>query len=406
MRATSRVLELVSSFLDLKIEIPCWTSGRLWLLRIGLYKLERAKPIADDWIWIIDHTVQLGKEKCMVILGIRRETFPKGELHLIHEDVEPIALIPTEQSNGEIVFQQLEKTIDKTGIPIQIVSDHGTDIKSGVGKFCEKYDTVHTYDMKHKGAAILKRELKGNSDWEEFSKRASKTSKKVQQTELSGMAPPNQRSKARYMNLDKLVDWGTKILLHLDAEKIEQGEDFESCRMYDKFGWVCEYRDQLKDWKSLVEMVEITNKFVNFMGLYKGINKDLRMQLDELPQNQRFAHVKKELIGFAKEQHGKMGDEDRLLGSSEIIESVIGKYKGLQHDQVKGGFTGMLLGLSASVSDLTMETVKDAIDSTPTKNVWRWIKENIGKSVHSQRKEFNKIAEEMEQKRDENLCTV
>jgi archaellum component FlaC len=404
MRATSRVLEIVSSFLGLEIDIPCWTTGRLWLLRIGLYKLERAKQIADDWIWIIDHTVQLGKEKCMVILGIRREKFPKCELYLTHEDIEPIELIPVEQSNGEVVYQQLEEAIGKTGIPMQIVSDHGTDIKSGVEKFCKKYNTVHTYDTKHKGAAILKRELKGDPEWEEFSKRASKTSKEVQQTELSGMAPPNQRSKARYMNLDKLVDWGTKTLLCLDAAKREQGGDFESCRMNEKFGWVCKYRDQLEDWKRLVEMVGSTNKFINFMGLYKGIDTDLHSELDELPENQRFAHVKEELIGFAREQQSRMGDEDRLLGSSEIIESVIGKYKGLQHDQVKGGFTGMLLGLPALLSDLNMETVQKAIDSVPTKKVWQWTKDKIGKSVYSQRKEFNKIAKEMEQKLDDKLC--
>lgn len=406
MRAASRVLALFLSFIELEIEIPCWTTGRLWLLRIGLYKLERVKPIADDWIWIIDHTVQLGKEKCMVILGIRRETFPEGELHLTHEDVEPIALIPVEHSNGEVVFQQLEEAVKKTGVPMQIVSDHGTDIKSGVEKFCEKYDTVHTYDTKHKGAAILKRELKGDPDWEQFSKRASKTCKMVQQTELSGMAPPNQRSKARYMNLDKLVDWGSKILLRLDVEKNDRGGDFENGRMYEKFGWVYEYRSQLEDWKRLVEIVETTNRFINFMGLYKGIDADLRRELGELAANQRFERVKEELIEFTIEQYRKMGEEDRLLGSSEIIESVIGKYKALQRDQVKGGFTGMLLGMAASVSDLSMETVQKAIDTISTQKVWRWIKENIAKSVNSQRKEFNKIAKEEEQKRDDKLCIV
>jgi hypothetical protein len=390
-------LKIISAFLELGIEMPCRTTGRLWLLRIGLHKLERAKPIADDWIWIIDHTVQLGKEKCMVILGIRCGALPDGELYLTHKDVEPVALIPVEQSNGDVVFQQLEQTIEKTGIPRQIVSDHATDIKSGTEKFCRKYSTVHTYDTKHKGAAILKRELNGDPDWDKFSKQAGKTSKKVQQTELAGMAPPNQRSKARYMNLGELVDWGAKILLHLDAEKIEQDEDFENCRMNDKFGWVCDYRHQLEDWKSLVKIVDTTNNFINFMGLYNGIDKDLRLQLEELPQNMRFTHVKEELIEFAKQEHKKMGDADRLIGSSEIIESVIGKYKGLQHDQVKGGITGMLLGLAASVSDLTIETVKEAIDSTPTKKVWHWIRKNIGKSVHAQRKDFNNIARDLEQ---------
>jgi hypothetical protein len=82
MRGASRALEIVGSFFELGIEMPSWSAGRLWLLRIGLYKLERAKTIADDWIWIVDHTVQLGNEKCMVILGIREKWLPNCELHL------------------------------------------------------------------------------------------------------------------------------------------------------------------------------------------------------------------------------------------------------------------------------------------------------------------------------------
>jgi hypothetical protein len=109
MRAASRALNLFLSFLGLEVSVPSWSAGRLWLLRIGLYKLERPKQIAGDWIWIIDHTVQLGKEKCMVIVGIRQEHFPEAQLHLTHEDVEPIALIPVKQSNEEVVFQQLEE---------------------------------------------------------------------------------------------------------------------------------------------------------------------------------------------------------------------------------------------------------------------------------------------------------
>jgi hypothetical protein len=404
MRGSSRAVEIVSSFLELGIETPSWSAGRLWLLRIGLYKLERPKTIADDWIWIIDHTVQLGHEKCMVIVGIRQSTLPKGELFLAHEDVEPIAIIPVEKSNGEVVFEQLEQSVEKTGIPKQIVSDNGTDIKAGVERFCEKYDTVRTYDIKHKAATIVKRELKGEARWEQFSKLAGKTNKKVQQTKLSGMAPPNQRSKARYMNVDELIDWATDMLVRLDVEKRQLGEKFETCELYEKFGWLFEYRYELRDWKSLVDTVKTANSFVNFMGLYRGVDEDLRQILDDLPQNRRFSNIKEELILFAAEQQQKIGVEDRLLASSEIIESVIGKYKKMQHDQVKGGFTGMLLGLSAALSDLSMDTVKIAIDSTPTKKVWRWIKENLGKSVHAKRKEFHKIAREEEQKSAKNLC--
>ena len=49
--------------------VPHYTTVRFWLLRVGLHKLNRPKEQASDWVWIIDHSNQIGKEKCLVILG-------------------------------------------------------------------------------------------------------------------------------------------------------------------------------------------------------------------------------------------------------------------------------------------------------------------------------------------------
>jgi hypothetical protein len=55
-------------------------------------------------------------------------------------------------------------------------------------------------------------------DWSKFVQNASKTSKRVQQTSLAQLAPPNQRSKARYLNVDTLVAWGQNMLCYLDCQ--------------------------------------------------------------------------------------------------------------------------------------------------------------------------------------------
>jgi hypothetical protein len=403
LRASSRILNLTLSFLNLDLPVPSWYTGRLWLLRIGLYKLERPKPIANDWIWIIDHTIQLGNEKCLVILGIRQAWLPKEELHLTHEELEPIALIPVDHSNGDIVFRQLEETIIKTGIPKQIVSDQASDIKSGVDKFREKYRTIHTFDFKHKGAAILKKELKDDPDWQDFIKNASATNSKVQQTDLAFLGPPNQRSKSRYMNCDRLVKWGMTALSYLDCTDTTQPKNE---KLAEKFGWLHNFSEQLEEWQGLVELIKTANNYINFMGLYKHLDKDLKDVLSECVLAERYRHIRGEILDFVKEQQGKVPSEDRLLGSSEIIESVIGKYKGLQNDQVKGGITGMLLGLAASVSELTLETVNKAMASVSNEKLWNWIKENVGKSVYSKRKEAYDSVKNKEQKWDENLTAV
>ena len=133
---------MIASFFKLPLSVPSWYTGRLWLLRLGFYKLTRKKQKAADWIWIIDHTIQWGSEKCLVILGLRQRDLPVAETILNHEEVEPIALFPVTSSNGQIVYQQLERATEYTGVPKQIISDHGTDLKKGIELFCEQHRQI------------------------------------------------------------------------------------------------------------------------------------------------------------------------------------------------------------------------------------------------------------------------
>src|SRR5450756_3069216 len=90
----SRVIEIMMTVLKLPLPSPSWYSGRLWLLRVGYYKLTRPKEQADDWVWIVDHTIQIGAEKVFVILGIRLNSLPLRGNCVTHLDVEPISLYP------------------------------------------------------------------------------------------------------------------------------------------------------------------------------------------------------------------------------------------------------------------------------------------------------------------------
>jgi hypothetical protein len=160
LRCAERAIERMMTSLQFTMPSPSWYAGRLWILRLGYYKLSRPKERGDEWVWIVDHTVQIGAEKCLVILGMRLSALPAMGEYLSHEDVEPIALWPVKKSNGDVVHQQLEAGIEKTGIPREIVSDHGTDLRSGIDKFCQAHhETCTVYDIKHKTAALLKHEL-------------------------------------------------------------------------------------------------------------------------------------------------------------------------------------------------------------------------------------------------------
>lgn len=77
---------------------------------------------------------------------------------------------------------------------------------------------------------------------------------------------------------------------------------------------------------------------------------------------------------------------ERLIGSSTIIESVFGKYKNIEKEQSSSRFTNLLLALPAMLSTTSSEVVKQAMVATKAKQVWEWLKNNIGQSVQAKRK--------------------
>ena len=48
---------------------PTFCTIRHWVLRLGLYELQRAKEQASDWVFIVDATIGVGEHKALVILG-------------------------------------------------------------------------------------------------------------------------------------------------------------------------------------------------------------------------------------------------------------------------------------------------------------------------------------------------
>ena len=402
-RCASHTLGLVGSFWQLSLSVPSYVTGRLWLLRLGYYKLTRPKERADDWVWIVDHTVQLGTEKCLVILGLRLGDLPAADRCLSYEDVEPIALWPVKHSNGRVVYQQLEETIDKTGLPREIVGDQGSDLRSGIQQFCQVHpETCYIYDIKHKTAAVLKHELQNDEAWLTFTKLAAQTKKKVQQTVLAALAPPNQRAKARYMNVDCLIRWGHNILTFLDQQSPQNHTPFDPEQVKEKFDWVIEFRKPLEQWRQLLEVITTTESFVRKRGLYHGACRDLVKELPELSaQTQRTKSVRQQLLTFVATEELKANPTERLLGSSEVLESLFGRLKRLEQDQAKSGFTGLLLSIAAMVSTTTTEVVQKTLETVPTKKVLAWSKKYLGQSVQALRKEAFASDNKTEQKPDQ-----
>ena len=230
-RAAAAVLKLVAPYVSGMSRVPCANSGRMWLMRLGLHELLRKKETAEDWVWIMDHTVQLGPQKCLVIVGVRLSAWRRKRGPLQHEDLVLLRLTPMKQSTAVAVAEELEATRRQTGVvPAAVLSDEGAELKSGMALFRERCPQArrvpHVFDIKHKVAILLKKELHHDATWQSFVTQSNRAKLQTTLTELAFLVPPGLRNKARYMNLDTLVDWGRRVLAYLDDPRdVGQGKN-------------------------------------------------------------------------------------------------------------------------------------------------------------------------------------
>lgn len=387
LRGSARVLALIAEACGLLVEIPHWTTGRLWLMRLGHAVLTMPLEKADDWAWIADHSVQIGQEKCLVILGIRLRNLPPPGECLQHNDMHLVALVPRTSWTRAEVAEVLMQAVERTGVPRVIADDHGGDLHGGVQILQERHaHTKEIYDIKHKAACLLKQRLEKDPRWQEFQRQVGQTRCAIQQTEMAFLTPPAPKPKARFMNLQPQLEWAGGVLEILHDPPARVLEWASRQRLQAKLGWLNEFSDTISEWSHWQQVVNIAVEHVNRQGISRSTAAELRRMMPR-----RFAHsstrkLATELVSFVREQGRQTRHGERFPGSTEVLESCFGKMKELEKQQSRGGFTSLVVSFGALLTDKTSRTVEAALKHSGTKQVYEWCKAHLGTTVSGKRK--------------------
>jgi hypothetical protein len=112
--------------------VPHFTTGIGWTLWVGLYCLQQAQSsLNEQWVCIADFTMQTGSKKALMVLRVPLATLMTGQA-LTLKQVKVIGLYLGETWNGERVKTVLGSLFERCGWPAQIVSDCGSDRKTGI----------------------------------------------------------------------------------------------------------------------------------------------------------------------------------------------------------------------------------------------------------------------------------
>lgn len=331
---------------------------------------------------------------------------PNGIFSLAYEDLVPFLIKRVDTSTGQDVCAELEMLSAETGIvPAYILSDQGADVRNGGQLFgaLPEHNTVVIHDIAHATANALKRQLNKSEAWNSFTSDANRFKTKIRQCLLAFLMPPDLKQKARWMNLQTLIDWSERMEQFLRVpEKVfdaivasEEATDDPDVKVKrtakivqlaaeakEKLSWIEKHRTSLSQWRVTLLAVAILLNHIRNCGYHLDAVSELRVELADI-QDEMACKVIDEVLLFVAEQsrHTQSGP---ILGSTEILESLIGKGKQLQGKN-KNGYTASVLGMAASMGKLTLETIEASLKGVTVADTIQWAKEKIGISIHSQR---------------------
>src|SRR3954463_15107024 len=178
-----------------------------------------------------------------------------------HHDVQVLSVAVLTRCNGETVAAHLGTLSERLGVPVQVVSDHGSDVRAGIRLFQRKQRDHHqrvveTYDITHGLAVLLKNQLEPDERWASFVTACQSTRHQLQQTAGSFLKPPAWRSKARFLNLESHLKWANEMLVLLQgtavgtlAKQLGFGEaEAASVWLAEKLGWLRDYASEVRVW--------------------------------------------------------------------------------------------------------------------------------------------------------------
>jgi hypothetical protein len=385
IRGASGIFSILASQLLIRKDLtPSPNSGCNWLLRLGLYELTRPLEPADDRIWIVDHTVQIGTVKCLLIVGCRISAWQSLQRPLRHQDLDVIALEPAQSSNSSLVLQEFKKGVARAGVPRAILSDGAKELRRAIEDFRETYpQTANLYDAKHKIALFLKHELEDDPRWQAFIKHAAASRSQLSFDPLVYLVPPTPKHKARYMNLSELMTWAVKVRRFLDAPRSPDGEPINMGKLNITLGWLRQFGEAIADWQALLGTADGALGFLRINGYSAEAATELALRLNPLAVRPASRRIADNLFEFVYQQSTTVLPGERLPASSEVLESLIGRGKRLEGQQSSSGFTKMVLGMAAAVTQPTQEFIEQAFRAVKTTDVIEWAKKKLGTSVQS-----------------------
>ena len=411
-RNISTILGILQGFFDFPDkDIPSANTVQNWTEKVGYNLLEKGDKsfLGTEVAAIVDESFQIGNIKMLLILLTPLE---KSNIKsLCFSDVRIGYIGYSKSWTAAKIAIALAQTVEKFDLKLSYVLG---DEASTIVKSASLAGVAHLPDISHGIGTCISKNYGEQSVYKDFVKLISSYQCKGVNQPLSYLIPPNQRTKARFMNQHAMVDWATTMIAKFAVLNEEEKGFFKELPNHEhiiKSLYSCLEIGQkvslwLKEEGFSIEMYDrimfYLSGIIVFDDYHQGFISSLKTYLEsykysfvQIFQQEETIDIATEIVVKVTENKIKQENSSsnkRINVCSDVIESIFGKYKRMVSNNKFAGVSYIALELplfTMSLNQLHKEIIP-AIETIKLSKIKQWKDSYNIQNQATKRKDFFK----------------
>ena len=375
LRCAAKTVGFVALLLGWKFATPSHTSVRRWVMRCGHYQLQGAAALSGDYVALLDESIQIGREKLLLLLGVKIET---DRSHCQPPRVEDLTVLGLEVQaswTAAAVVDFLTRSLDRLPrVNVRyFITDGGTNLAKALST--KGFDVVA--DCTHVLMNAVKKLLAPDPVLRQLHAEVGQLRRRLLLTEWGYLLPPSLRDKDRFIRIFTLGKW---------IERIERWWPKLPPAAREHLAFLALARPRIQCMNEVRDVVERAAALLKSSGLNEATRRQwdhyaasCRQNADRAPE----VDILLDTLSAYFDRHAELMARHggRLLCCTDIIESHFGRYKN------KGGtptISADVLAIPLYAVSITPHFVRQALLATPYQAVHRWEQERTCENRYAQ----------------------
>lgn len=360
VRAIPRVLSSLKDWLALTDKrVPDHSTLHTWIRKTGLHAMENIAEKAaprEQWVLMADESIKIGKEVLLLVIGVPLSKYTRGPVSFAHSRLLYAA------TNSSWHAQAIKAVLDKVAAGLEgnishVVIDGGNSLNAAV----KKTPWLWVRDCTHKMAEILRNTYGKDQGFAQLCKWLKVIRQKGILSDFAPFLPPQQRSKARFLNISEICIWAEKVLAHLPTW--QQSNE----KLYAFLSPILTYKPLLQ------ELIAVNKSIVRCLSVLKNGNACFSSIKQVYKSFVQLVGQKAKLVAHkTREYIADLLSKGLPIVCSDVIESLFGKLKE-KMGKASLGFSSLVLSLGVETGPaLKLEDVVRACSEKKCRDIKTW----------------------------------